>query len=42
MQYMWEQVKRLMVESMKEVCVWWNDEVKDAAGRNEVLEQGVS
>ena len=46
---MWEQVKRAMVESVREVCgsvkvgvgnpksVWWNDEVKAAVKRKEVL-----
>ena len=46
---MWEQVKRAMVESAREVCgsarvgrgnlknVWWNDQVKAAVDRKEVL-----
>ena len=45
---MWEQVKRAMVESVREVCglvrvgrknpnsVWWNDMVKAAVRRKEV------
>ena len=44
---MWEQVKRAMVESPREVCgsvrvggknpktVWWNDEIKTAVRRKE-------
>ena len=47
--YMWEQVKWAMVESEREVCgsvrvggknpksVWWNNEVKAAVRRMEVL-----
>ena len=46
---MWEQVKRSMVESAREVCssvrvrgktpksVWWNDEIKAAVRRKETV-----
>ena len=49
MSSIWEQVKRAMIESTTEVCgsvrvggknpksVWWNDEVKAAVRRKEVL-----
>ena len=49
-EHMWEQVKMAMVEGAREVCdlmrveeknqrsVWWNDEVKVAVTRKEVLE----
>ena len=45
---MWDQIKRAMVESAREVCgsvrvggknpksVWWNDEIKAAVRRKEV------
>ena len=46
-EHMWEQVKRVMVESAREVCgsvrvggknpksVWWNDEIKAAVKKKE-------
>ena len=46
-EHMWEQVKRAMVESAREICgsvtvweknpksVWWNNEIKAAFGRKE-------
>ena len=51
--HMWEQVKRSMVESTREVCgsmkvggkkpkiVWWNNEVKGAVRRKETAWKGV-
>ena len=50
---MWEQVKRVMVESAKKVCCsvrvggknpksgWWNDEIKAAVKRKEDAWKGV-
>ena len=50
---MWEQVKRAMVESAREVCgsvrvggknpksLWWNDEIKAAVRRKETAWEGV-
>ena len=48
-EHIWEQVKRAMVESAREVCgsvrvgggnpksVWWNDQIKAAVKSKEVL-----
>ena len=50
---MWEQIKRALVESTRELCgsvriggknpksVWWNDEVKAAVRRIEAAWKGV-
>ena len=52
-EHMWEQVKWVIVESVKEVCgsvrvegknpkrVWWNDEIKAAVRRKEAGWKGV-
>ena len=52
-EHMWEQVKRVMVESEREACgsvkvggkkpktVWWNDETKDAVRKKEDAWKGV-